>query len=318
MKNNNKYLSITLLSSIALSNNINSMELSQKENPSNITTDQQLSFDKIPAEVILNIIIEVIDRNMNNWNDIFDDFNVVKKNIQADLTNLFNTSRAFAQFNNETDKKNINQIAKTLKQKKLEQLKIKPANQIRTNNKYKGLSKKKLTQEFIRYVNNNYNNGKLSKNVMQNAIGFICAGVNPDTRVEFNDTMSILAAFNGYLDILKLLINLGTDIHIKDDHNQGLLFLAAFNGHTEIVRFLLENTDINVNAQTDFNRSALSTSLIRGHEDIAKLIIQHGGELYEGPMTKEGFKLYCNLTNPKKSKKVNRSNNKHNKKCIIN
>lgn len=73
------------------------------------------------------------------------------------------------------------------------------------------------------------------------------------------------AAENGHLEIVKLLVGAGADIHQMRDFS---LRWAARNGHLEVVRFLLE-AGADVNAK---NGTALRWAEKYGHADIAELL----------------------------------------------
>ncbi len=49
-----------------------------------------------------------------------------------------------------------------------------------------------------------------------------------------------IAAFNGYMDIVKLLYENGADLDVSS-FERNPLFAAIYNGHFQVVRFLVEN-----------------------------------------------------------------------------
>jgi ankyrin repeat protein len=49
-----------------------------------------------------------------------------------------------------------------------------------------------------------------------------------------------VAAYNGHLEVVKLLLEKGADIEHKDNDGRTPLCVAAYNGHLEVVRLLLE------------------------------------------------------------------------------
>ena len=85
-----------------------------------------------------------------------------------------------------------------------------------------------------------------------------------------------LAAGNGYLQIVHLLIEAGTDAR-QDDHGRTALHLAAKNGHFEVVNLLLEaGSDKDA---TDYDGlTALSWAAYGGHEEVVKLLLEAGAD----------------------------------------
>ena len=65
-----------------------------------------------------------------------------------------------------------------------------------------------------------------------------------------------LASINGHLEIVKLLLESGANVHIKDKGDQTALHLASRNGHLEIVKLLLES-GANVNIKDKNGQTAL-------------------------------------------------------------
>ena len=65
-------------------------------------------------------------------------------------------------------------------------------------------------------------------------------GINPDERdiEQNNDTALIQAAFGGYLNVAKELIEMGADINAKDIYGQSVLTKAQWSGNHELVEYL--------------------------------------------------------------------------------
>lgn len=108
---------------------------------------------------------------------------------------------------------------------------------------------------LIYYVNNE--NIKITKFLIENSVS-----INKDDAL-------INSASRGYLDIVKLLIMNGADIHSK---NESSLLLSAKNGHLDVVSFLLLN-GANVHARDNL---ILKQSIIYRHFEVAKLLIENG------------------------------------------
>ncbi|UPL00265.1 hypothetical protein LCI18_011199 [Fusarium solani-melongenae] len=102
------------------------------------------------------------------------------------------------------------------------------------------------------------------------------AGAHVNTRDASCVTPLIVAAKDGSISLVELLLNSGADIDIKGwHHGQTALSLAAANGHTDTVKFLLQK-----NASTDLvdeaGRKALAWAIEEGHDDIVEILANHG------------------------------------------
>lgn len=67
------------------------------------------------------------------------------------------------------------------------------------------------------------------------------------SRTKIRSTPLRAACFEGRLDIVKLLMHHGADLHLANEFNNTCLMIASFKGHLDVVRFLLnEGADPNV------------------------------------------------------------------------
>lgn len=90
------------------------------------------------------------------------------------------------------------------------------------------------------------------------------------------DTALNLAAYNGHLKIVKILLQSGAAL--QTDDWQALTY-AALNGHTEIVEFLIKK-GANVNAPSKNGTTALMAAARRGAFDIVKLLVAKKANLH--------------------------------------
>lgn len=82
-----------------------------------------------------------------------------------------------------------------------------------------------------------------------------------------------LAAYKGYLDIVKFLINHGSIVHTGDS---GTLLFASQKGHLDIVKYLIEH---NPETHSDCD-DALCLASEYGHLDIVKYLTEHGADIH--------------------------------------
>ena len=87
----------------------------------------------------------------------------------------------------------------------------------------------------------------------------------------------IKAVIAGQIENVRALLDLGADIHSKNDF---ALSQAAFNGHTKIVELLLDHgADIHAGDEEGPD-SALQFAAMRGHTDTVKLLLDRGAGIH--------------------------------------
>ena len=94
---------------------------------------------------------------------------------------------------------------------------------------------------------------------------------------ENNDTPLHIAAREGFLSAVKLLIEKGADIHAGDNEDSTPLDVAAGSGKFEVVEFLVEmGTDLK---HSDINgNTALHFAIFGNDAEIARYLIEHGAD----------------------------------------
>lgn len=91
-------------------------------------------------------------------------------------------------------------------------------------------------------------------------------------------TALMFAAIKGHSDIVKVLLDNGSDINAKNDDGKTALMLAAIKGHTNVVKQILHNKAIDVNAKDNKGNTALMLSAGNGHSAIVNLLKQAGAK----------------------------------------
>jgi ankyrin repeat protein len=82
------------------------------------------------------------------------------------------------------------------------------------------------------------------------------------------------ASWNGYYDVVRLLLQYGADKMSKSGNNDTPLHLAAYQGHLATAQVLLENgTDVHV--QNEARQTPLHAAVSSGHRNIAQLLLRH-------------------------------------------
>ncbi|CAG8385864.1 unnamed protein product [Penicillium salamii] len=95
---------------------------------------------------------------------------------------------------------------------------------------------------------------------------------------EENRTPLSLAAEDGFVDIIELLLNNGADVESRDETGRTPLSWAVENGHLNVTELLLEN-GANTESQDKTGRIILSWAVKGGFVDIIELLIKNGTKL---------------------------------------
>ena len=119
----------------------------------------------------------------------------------------------------------------------------------------------------------------LFNTVMGNLIGVYKQLEDNETIIDYSDergmTALIWASKNGYLEIVRLLLNTSqADINMeRKSDGATALMLASYNRHTEVVEILLNQKNIDIGKKTTSKGdSALLMASYKGHEDVVKLL----------------------------------------------
>ena len=81
------------------------------------------------------------------------------------------------------------------------------------------------------------------------------------------------------LYIVKMLVEAGAGVRDTDNEGDTCLSLAAFFGHTETVRYLVGLPEVDVNHRDSDNSTALHYAVEQSHTDIAQLLIAAGADM---------------------------------------
>ena len=97
--------------------------------------------------------------------------------------------------------------------------------------------------------------------------------IENDVNVQIQDNYALkMASLYGYYDIVKLLIDNGADITASDNYP---IRMASYSGHYNVVKLLIENgADVTVG-----DNYPIKFASKNGHYDIVELLKQHGAKL---------------------------------------
>lgn len=75
------------------------------------------------------------------------------------------------------------------------------------------------------------------------------------------------------------LIERGADIELQNIHHITPLQLIVDKGHKQLLQYILEHTSLDINKQDQYGRTILQNSVVLGHNEVAKMIIEHGANI---------------------------------------
>jgi hypothetical protein len=85
------------------------------------------------------------------------------------------------------------------------------------------------------------------------------------------------AGQGGHIEIVRLLCDRGADIEARDNGGWRPLHYAAINGHISIVKELIEVRNADINARNDDGETALRLAREHSKADIPAYLVSHGG-----------------------------------------
>ena len=98
---------------------------------------------------------------------------------------------------------------------------------------------------------------------------------------EFKETVTSVAAANGHLDVVRFLVEQGTDMEKSDKNGWTPLLTATCGDHIEVVRYLLEQGANRDKADSTYGQTSLHLAASYGHLEIVKLLMVYVSELVD-------------------------------------
>ena len=92
------------------------------------------------------------------------------------------------------------------------------------------------------------------------------------------NTALLIAAKNGFVDVVSVLITAGANKEAKNNLGETALILATNNGHIPVILSLIQSR-VNLNSQADNRDTALILSVKNNKLDIANLLIDRGANI---------------------------------------
>lgn len=110
------------------------------------------------------------------------------------------------------------------------------------------------------------------------------AGADVNLRDARSDNPFLYAGAEGYLEILKLAYAACADPQLTNRFGGAALIPACERGHVEVVRYLLNETTVDVNHVNNLGWTCLLEAIILSdggarHQEIVKLALKHGADV---------------------------------------
>ncbi len=111
----------------------------------------------------------------------------------------------------------------------------------------------------------------------------VAAGADIDQRDNRLDNPFLYAGAEGLLDILRIVNEAGADPALTNRYGGVALIPACERGHVETVRYLLEQSDVDVDHVNNLGWTALLEAVILAdggpaHQEIIRLLLAHGAD----------------------------------------
>jgi len=258
-KKSNKYINLFLLISTIIFQYImpmeynkecnNSQDLQQNNNDNCNDNKLNILIDLAP-ELQFYIMSKLVEMQTDYKKDDINNHIVIKRI----LCNLFSTCKYFKQFDN---KKDINYIIANI----YDLLKAKG----NENYKFNTNKLEVILYKIFLSVSGDLDCLEIKK--------LILSGADVNIQDRYGDTTLIIAAKNGYADLVKLLIAAGANINVINNSCNTALIYAVKEGHKEIAKLLITaGADINIQDKNGY--TALMLAAIYRYQDIIKLLLR--------------------------------------------
>ncbi|MCP5369834.1 MAG: ankyrin repeat domain-containing protein [Rickettsiaceae bacterium] len=104
-------------------------------------------------------------------------------------------------------------------------------------------------------------------------------GADVNKQDVWGHTSLYYAAGCGHVNIVGILVENNANVNTKDPCSGSILHAAAYNGHVDIIKILIENHNTNIHIEDKYGLTALHYAAINGHNAIVKLLVTYGADV---------------------------------------
>ena len=103
-------------------------------------------------------------------------------------------------------------------------------------------------------------------------------GIHLEVQASSGQTALQLATIHGHQDIVRALVEAGSDVDAKASNGQTALHLTTIYGHYDTVRALI-NAGSDVDAQSSEGQTALHVAIAKGFLDMVRVLVEAGSDV---------------------------------------
>ncbi len=92
-------------------------------------------------------------------------------------------------------------------------------------------------------------------------------------------TPLMVAAENGHIEVVELLLKHGADLSVTDARGNNILHIACNQGEFDVVKYLLSLNSVDINSRGREKSTPVIVGAQKGHIEVVELLVKHGADL---------------------------------------
>ncbi|XP_071084417.1 ankyrin repeat domain-containing protein 29-like [Haliotis cracherodii] len=92
-------------------------------------------------------------------------------------------------------------------------------------------------------------------------------------------TPVMTAAYEGQVDVVKILVSEGADVSLVDEDGNNTLHYACIGGDVETVKFVLSLHVVDINSRGEASMTPVMAAAEWGHRDVVELLVSEGADV---------------------------------------